>query len=642
MTSSPRGNVYRVAVVGTGPRGMMVLERLAARLAEEPGTRPVEILAIDAVEVGAGRIYRSDQPEWFLMNTVLGQISAFSGLPDDAPARAGAGPSFWEWWESAEPGCPGPDGYAPRYFYGRYLRFVLDAIESGLPDGATLRRIRDQALELTPEHGSYRLRFAGRAPIRVDRVVLTTGHSTPELTGRARELADFAARTPGLRYIAADSATEMRLDDVAPKTAVGVLGLGLSFYDVVAAFTIGRGGVFRETADGRVEYRPSGREPLIAAGSRSGAPLPARGRNQQPPTYSYNPLLFRPEHVRIRPQGLDFRADVLPWLLAETDLVHCGTELAGRFGPDVRTAFADEVAKVAFAGPEPVVPDVRAVAARFGPLPDPIDLDALARPFEGRHFADPAAFTDAVAAEVRAGLVRAAQGNVDSPLNAALDVMRDTRWVLRKLVDFGGLRPGSQRDDFLGWYVPRAGFLAAGPPAERLHQLLALLDAGVLRLVGPETRFETDAGAGHFVLSSPHVAGSAVAVEVLIDARIPTPDVRHDSSSLTRGLYSRGVWTSYVNRNGTEEYDTGGVAVTGSPFHPIGRHGRPDTGLYVLGIPTEHARWFMQVGSSRPGKWSDFVHDADAIAASALAPARKPVPVAAAAARSGSPQRRPW
>ncbi|MFD4639760.1 FAD/NAD(P)-binding protein [Lentzea sp. NPDC058436] len=622
---------YRVAVIGTGPRGMMVLERIAARLAAEPGDRPVEIWAVDAVEVGAGRVYRSDQPSWFLMNTVLGQISAFSGLPDDGPARAGAGPSFWEWWEAAEPGCPGPDGYSPRGTYGRYLRYVLDAVESGLPDGVSLHRVRDRVVRLVPAERRYRLHFAGRPAVDADRVVLTTGHSTPELTGTAARWAEFAAAHPGLRYVAGDSAADMPLDEVEPGTPVGVIGLGLSFFDVVAAFTTGRGGVFTETGDG-LRYLPSGAEPLVVAGSRSGVPLPARGRNQKPPGYSYSPVLFRPEHVAPRAGGLDFRLDVLPWLLAEIDLVHCGTELEARFGPDVRAAFTGEVRRRAFSSSRPVVPDVRDAAARFGPLPAAPDLDSLARPFAGRHFASGEDFTRALEAEVRSGLKRAEMGNVDSPLNAALDVMRDTRWVIRKLVDFGGLRPGSQVGDFDGWYVPRAGFLAAGPPAGRLRQLLALLDAGVVRLTGPDTRFSTDEGLGRFVLSSPQVAGSAVPVEVLVDARIPSPDLRVDSSPLTRDLRERGIWTSYVNRGAGEEHDTGGVAVTPSPFHPIDRHGRPDAGLHVLGIPTEHTRWFMQVGSSRPGQWSDFVHDADAIAASVLAPVRVTAEVAASGA----------
>ena len=114
------------------------------------------------------------------------------------------------------------------------------------------------------------------------------------------------------------------------------------------------------------------------------------------------------------------------------------------------------------------------------------------------------------------------------------------------------------------------------------------------------------------------MAGSEVAVDTVIDARIPSPDVYRDTAPLTRRLYEQGIWTCYVNGEGEDAFHTGGVAVTRAPYHPVGRDGAPDTGLYVLGIPTEHTRWFMQGGSSRPGRWTDFVHDADAIAAHAI------------------------
>ena len=89
---------------------------------------------------------------------------------------------------------------------------------------------------------------------------------------------------------------------------------------------------------------------------------------------------------------------------------------------------------------------------------------------------------------------------------------------------------------------------------------------------------------------------------------------------------------SYVNGSGTGAFDTGGVAVTRAPYHPLDRHGRPDPDTYVLGIPTEHTRWFMQGGSSRPGFWTDFVRDADAIAEDALRPTLMPPGPEAAAA----------
>jgi methylaspartate mutase epsilon subunit len=43
-----------------------------------------------------------------------------------------------------------------------------------------------------------------------------------------------------------------------------------------------------------------------------------------------------------------------------------------------------------------------------------------------------------------------------------------------------------------------------------------------------------------------------------------------------------------------------------------------------LGIPSEGQRWFMQVGSARPGPWTDFTGDADAIARDALAALPRP------------------
>ncbi|WP_189151014.1 FAD/NAD(P)-binding protein [Streptomyces lacrimifluminis] len=624
----------RIAVIGSGPRGMMVLERLVARLAEQHGRtgarEPLEvrIFLVDAVEPGAGQVYRTDQPDWFLMNTVAGQISAYSGVPDGGPARAGAGPSFGEWWQAVDPAnYPGPDSYAPRGQYGRYLRSVLAAVQESLPPGVRLRCIKERAEDVVRGAGRYRLTLSGGERLDVDRVVLTTGHASNELTGREGDLADFAVRHPELRYIQGGSAADMPLDDIPAGSRVGVIGLGLSFYDVMAALTLGRGGAFAERPDGTLRYLPSGTEPVIVAGSRSGMPLHARGHNQKPPTYSYRPVLFTPERVRAhRPWGpLDFAEHVYPWLKAEIDLVYYGTALRRALGTDSAARFTDRVTSAADTG----VPQVADFAEQFG-LRDqsPLDLDTLARPFEQQGFTGPAEFRRVLRKEIEQDLANAAEGNVDSPLKAALDVMRDTRWVIRELVDFSGLTARSQRDDFLGWYVPRASFLAAGPPRVRLRQVLALLDSGHLHIVGPHTRYDTDAATGRYVVSSPRVEGSALAVTTLVDARVPDPDLRRNTQPLTARLRERGVWTSYVNREEVpregvhrepgEAYDTGGVAVTRSPFHPVDHEGRADEGMYVLGIPTEHTRWFMQVGSSRPGMWSDFVRDADRIAEHAL------------------------
>ncbi|MEV4342043.1 FAD/NAD(P)-binding protein [Streptomyces sp. NPDC049590] len=631
--------VRRIAVVGCGPRGLEVVERLAARLSADSRRTATELYLIDAVEVGPGRIYRTDQPDWFLMNTVAGELCAFSGPPDQGPPRAGAGPSFLEWWQTVDPSCPGPDDYAPRARYGGYLRYVLDCVQAGLPPEVTVHRVRARVDDLAPAGPGYRLALADGTRLTADRVVLTTGHSVHAPAGRDLRLAAFAADRPALRHLAGDSAADLPLAAVEPGSPVGIIGLGLSFYDVLAALTEGRGGRFVPAGGDRLRYLPSGAEPLIAAGSRSGVPLPARGRNQKPRNLVRAPLLFTAERVRGTAAGpLDFRRDVLPWLLAEMDVVYYGTALAARHGPRARDRFVAEVVAAA----DGTAPDVPRIAAghRAGDLPR-LDLDALARPFTGRRFASPAQYEAALRAWLREDLREASAGNVDSPLKAALDVLRDCRSVIRALVDFSGLTPRSHRDDFLGWYVPRAGFLSAGPPAARVRQALALMECGVLRVVGPGTEFRGDEATGRFVLESAAVAGSRVEADTLVDARIPVPDLRTDRSPLTRALRARGLWTSYVNGAGDDRFDTGGVAVGHSPYHPVGRDGSPDRGLYVLGIPTEHTRWFMQGASGRPGAWSYLMRDADGIAADLLAtPAGTPAPAGRPRARRPVARRR--
>ncbi|MER6121615.1 FAD/NAD(P)-binding protein [Streptomyces sp. NPDC001795] len=272
---------YRIAVVGTGPRGTSVLERLAVRLAERATPRPVEVCAIDAHEVGPGRIWRTDQPLWSMMNTVSGEVTIFSGPPDGGPARAGAGPSLYEWWRTVDPEEAAPDTCAPRAVYGQYLAYALDRIERTVPaEVLRLHRLRRYAESLTAEpDGRYLLTLDDGRQVRADRVVLTTGHPLPALRSDQQALAEFAAQRPYLQYVRGDSAIDMPLTDIAPGSVVGIIGLGLSFYDVVAALTTGRGGRFVAAADGALRYRPSGREPFLVAGARSRGAGRAPGRN---------------------------------------------------------------------------------------------------------------------------------------------------------------------------------------------------------------------------------------------------------------------------------------------------------------------------------------------------------------------------
>jgi glutamate mutase epsilon subunit len=614
---------YRVAIVGSGPRGLAVAERIAARLAETPPAgREVEISLIDRVQVGAGRVWRPEQSPHLLMNTACGEVTMFSGPSDGGPARAGAGPTLAEWWATHRDDFPGPNSYAPRAVYGEYLNFYLEAIAASLPYPANLRRVTAEVTSVHRTGGRWQLTVAGGEPNTADRVILTTGHPQTELGGEQARLAAFAAASPHARYIRGDSAADMPLHTIEPGARVAVLGMGLSFYDVASVLTLGRGGAFAGDGHGGLRYLPSGREPLLFAGSRSGVPLPARGSNQKGPEWRYTARLFTPQRVRAMRAGgaLDFRRQVWPWIDAEMQLVYHATALRARYGTEVEEAYVSRaVDDIAAEGPEAAAGITARLAAQFGieGLPE-LSMDRLARPFAGRRFTGPKEFTEALAGLLESDIAEARLGNHDGPLKAALDVLRDVRGTIRTAVDYGGLTARSHREDFLGWFVPLSSFLAAGPPLERLQQTLALMDAGILTVVGPSVRFTTDGATGRFEVSSGQVDHSRQLCDVMLDARIPSPDITRDTSPLTRDLTRSGIWTSWANTAGTERFDTAGVAVTASPFRPVDATGAPAEGLHVLGIPTEGQRWFMQVGSARPGPWTEFSRDADAIAAAVL------------------------
>jgi len=624
-----------IALVGLGPRGLSVLERMLVRLGEHPPTAAVRIWVFDPGEPGAGRIWRPDQPDWLMMNTVTGEVTMYSGCPDGGPARAGAGPSLHQWladhpdrrWSAL-----GEGDYAPRAAYGQYLRDVFTSLVAHRPANVTVHTVRGAVERVEPAAGGG-LRvaaFGGRLVLDVDKVVLATGHPHLEPTPRERELLDHAAGRPGVRYLVGDSAADLDLSGVEPGERVGILGLGLAFFDVTRTLTLGRGGHFQENADGVLEYRASGREPLIFAGSRSGVPILARGVNQKGPTYRYRPRLLTLDALaRAREQAarrdgttaLDFRRDVLPLILAEAQHTYYTAQVRLRDGAAAAEAFAERHLAAVTGGRPGAVEQVLAGA---GLAPVDLDLERMARPFAGRTFASPQEYRDAVLTLMDADLAEALLGNADGPLKAATDTLRDLRGVLRTAVEFGALQPRSHQHDFLDGYNPVSMLVSTGPGMARVAELQALVRAGLVTLIGPDLRVRPVPEG--FALHSPQVAGSRQVVTTFVDGRIPQPSIHHDTSPLTRGLLADGLISEYVNedpRTGAR-FATGAVRVTPGSQHVVDAAGRPHPDLHLIGIPTERLRWFTQIGNGRPGPLGGFHGDADAIAVDVLTVLARP------------------
>lgn len=597
------GQRGRIAVVGAGPRGISVVEQLIMHADES-----VRIDVYDSRLVGAGRIWHPEQSKHLLMNTHAGEVSIFAGPMDDGPARAGAGPSLQQW---LVPDDGVYSGYAPRADYGRYLRFAFDSfveITEHHDTVVAVRRHGENAFTLRTRSGHVRV---------YDAVVLATGHPQPKA-------ADFiSTRKPGsTRILSGDSAADLPLDEIKPGQAIATMGMGLAFHDVVALLTQGRGGLFRTGSDGALEYAPSGEEPVITGVSRSGLPIPSRGRNQKPGDFRFTPRLCTVERMRaLRACGrqVDFTREVGPWIRAEAAVTFCLTTIALGSQPARAGEFIDRLGGIDESDP---AESLYRIAAEFGVRERFPSMKSLARPFEGMQFSSRGQWMDALAAHLQADLDHAREGNVTNPLKAALDTLRDLRPSIRAVVDNGGLTPDSHEHGFLGEFVPQYSLLVAGPPPRRIEELLALMRARVVSMAGPQARIVED---GHeLAVQSPAVPGS-VTIERVIDARIPRYEAGRCSSPLFPQLLADGLVRRFRHVGAEVSTETGACETDPDTAGAIGADGTPVRGLFLLGIPTERQRWFTQIGNGRPGVRSGFTVDAERVARSALATVAKVV-----------------
>ncbi len=610
----------KICVIGAGPRGTSVLERIIANSA---GT-PVELHLIDPFPPGAGNVWRSNQSDTLLMNTVASQVSLYT---DESVALEGPvvpGPSLYEWAKAiagdqypdhvlTEASRLGPDSYPTRAIYGYYLEWVFTQLVGNAGDvSVTVHRGTAVAVDDQPD-GRQTVRLkSGSTVDSVDAVVLALGHGPVTLTAEELALRDFAAER-ALTYIPPSNPADLDLSRIEPGEKVALRGLGLNFFDYLALFTEGRGGRFERTEDGLV-YHPSGLEPALYAGSRRGVPHHARGENQKGPVGRHTPLFLTPPVIeQLRHSGrVRFMHDVWPLIDKEARLVYYSTLLAGRLLPAQMVEFSLSYVDFLRTGG-----DESALLSRFGVQDDELwNWERIAKPYGETAFSDRADYQRWLLGYLRSDAREARRGNVSSPLKAALDTLRDLRNEIRMVVDHGGITGSSYRDELARWYTPFNAFLSIGPPLRRIEEMTALLEAGVLSVLGPGVRVALD---DVFLVDASSVPAPPIAVTTLIEARIPDVDLHRSANPLLRYLKATGQCRSFhIPDEGTESFESGGMAVTARPYRVIDATNRPHPARFAYGVPTEYVHWVTAAGI-RPGVGSVTLEDSDAIARAALA-----------------------
>ncbi|WP_073751817.1 FAD/NAD(P)-binding protein [Streptomyces sp. CB03234] len=594
---------HAIALVGAGPRGTSVLERLCASVPELAAGTPLTVHVIDPAPPGAGQVWRTDQPAELLMNTVACQVTVFTDESVSCEGPIRRGPSLYEW--AASRSYPlGPDDYPTRACYGAYLEWAF------------ARAVREAPPEVTVRvHAARAVRMEGAGPgcagpqtltledgtvlTDLGAVVLAQGHLPVVQDPSSAHLGAYAARH-GLRHFPPANPADLDLTPIVPGEPVLLRGLGLNFFDHMALLTEGRGGTF--VRDGStLRYMPSGREPRLYAGSRRGVPYQARGDNEKGASARHEPLLLTPDVIETFRKRADagdppdFLGEIWPLVAKEVETTYYEALLKRPRG--FRTRF---------------LTDPEAALDTYGVPPhERWCWERISRPYAGETFRSTAGFRAWLLSHLRRDAAEAARGNVAGPAKAALDVLRDIRNELRLIVDHAGLSGTSRRDHLDRWYTPLNAFLSIGPPRRRIEEMAALIEAGVLDVIGPRMQIRPEKGV--FLAESPDVPGSAVTATTLIEARLPEPDVRRTGDALLAGLLQSGQCRTHV----VDGYDTGGLDVTPSPYRLIDRHGRAHQRVFALGVPTEGVHWVTAAGA-RPGVDSVTLSDTDAVARAAL------------------------
>lgn len=570
-----------VAVLGLGPWGLAVVERLVTKALVEEDPLPMTIHVIEAGTPGAG-VYGGEQPDYLILNTPCGQHSMHP-YPDQASERLGTG--FFEWatdsgyrWvgqrcEISDVGRPiTPHDFLPRRLMGEYLAWFYRCLVDEAPNSVQLVHHAAQATDVISAGDKERVVLDDGMVLIVDHVVVTTGHTANQPVTRSSKLSAYPVS---------------RFDTlIPPASSVAIGGMGLVAIDVVTALTTGRGGRFVPHGDG-LRYHPSGNEPRISLFSRSGYPYCAKSIGCADMAGGYRPVVCTAETalaLRLQAEavgvGVDARQHLIPLMLTEMTIAFYAQAARLHSGPDAASSITATLADAWHTGRFETA--VRDAARRFG------DFDATAHFFvgEGELFVSSKDYQARVTEVLQSDVTEACVPDGASPVKAAYEVLRALRDTVRTVVEFGGLTLESHRD-FQANVRTRIARIVAGPPVHRSEQLLALLDAEVVRIPFGPCPTVVLQGDGAKVSSTSLDRPYRQHVDRVIAGHLDEPTIHRSASPMLSGLYRRGR----IRQLRVDGEALGSIELT-NDFHPVNANGTAESRIWIFGGLTEGARYY--------------------------------------------------
>ncbi|MGM0167183.1 hypothetical protein IGI39_002163 [Enterococcus sp. AZ135] len=568
----------RIAIIGAGPFGLIALNRL---IKQAPATEKIELLLFDPDGPG-GSIWRRNQSDQFIMNTVMQHVTLFS--QDEGPNLA-----EWNQLEAARYLSSldlrevflsetklGRDDYCQRRYYGVYQTWFFDELLKNLPKNVTVDLIKEEVVDLTvTEDGSL---IQTSKNYQVSDVVLATGHSANYLTETEAENQKYAEKY-NLFYQGPGNPSNARLNHLIEGDTVLIRGLGLSFFDYIALFIARWGGEFTEINNCLV-YEPSGKEQLLIVGSGRGLPYHARPNNQNIPGEDAKPRILTEEFMQQFKGSAD---DLFDLLKKEAELAFYQIKLTNAaidldsFLQDYRIGEREE-----------------ALCNYQIPIENRLDWSVL---FDPAKEISSKEFPEFIQKYLRKDIVEAELGNKTGAIAAAIDTYKELQEPFNFMLDHERFTPREYVEDFFGTFNRNYSFLTIGAPVIRQKQLLALFEAGIIKFLAPDMVIEKTNGT--FLAYSKKSPNHSFIGKNLIEARLPETNLEHTENPLLIRMRQKGYLAPHSIIVEGKEYQTGAIHVTRKSHQVVDHNGIVLQHIYCYGIPLEGLDW-LNAASPRP------------------------------------------
>lgn len=539
-----------IAIVGLGPRGVSLLERLITHIIIIK-IKNIEIYLFEKNEDFGSGCHSISLPKDILTNTIAGQMTMFFG---DAMKQFGPiydGPSLCEWHRTNYSKKTKVTDYLPRSDLGHYLKyFYFKQISRMQQNNIVFHQISSEVIDIISHVDSVDIQTKNRK-YNTSQCILCIGHQKSE-NNNIEYLDEFT------NYSA--------LDEIGVDKTVAVQGMGLTAFDVISRLTEGREGRYEKINSLQLKYITSGYEPKIYLFSRSGVFLAGRAFNPNH-NFIYTPKFFTKENIKkikSNKSEIDFDKDILPLLSKELSYAY---NIKGNNNN--------------------------------------LNLDLFYNPEKHLDNSTQQQFKKSFLRYLKWDIEQCVLGKMESPYKFCQDAIRDLRDEFRELIDFDNFSSKSYRH-FISYWQPKFLKICVGPPYIRLMQLDALIQAGVCSVdfaLNPIVIKKND----RYTLKCTYGESThKTSVDLIIKARTPSINLQDTPNPLTKNLLRRFKGFSVAG----ELY--GGLEINKNN-QVLYSNSKVSSNVYAIGIPTEGSKYFTLV-LARPNMVSTFLLDSNNLA----------------------------